>query len=70
MPEPVAFSTLRKEQAVRERRTHLGFLEALLQAELERGNNNPRCLPFFCPALVSSSRKGVFFHQAVDDHAS
>ncbi len=35
LPTVAAQSTQLAEQAVRERRTHLGFLEALLQAELE-----------------------------------
>ena len=35
MPTIAAQCTQLAEQAVRERRTHLGYLEALLQAELE-----------------------------------
>ena len=35
MPAIAAQCTQLAEQAVRERRTHLGYLEALLQAELE-----------------------------------
>ena len=35
LPTVAAQSAQLAEQAVRERRTHLGFLEALLQAELE-----------------------------------
>src|SRR5215472_14137550 len=35
LPAVAAQCTQLAEQAVRERRTHLGFLEALLQAELE-----------------------------------
>jgi DNA replication protein DnaC len=35
MPSIAAQCTQLAEQAVRERRTHLGYLEALLQAELE-----------------------------------
>ena len=39
LPSIAAQCTQLAEQAVRERRTHLGYLEALLQAELEDANN-------------------------------